>query len=224
MRLLPGDARTLLEIGAGQGSVGSLLARRYEYVGLEPDRRSFETACARVGTDGRVVNIAVEELPADETFDLVCALEVLEHLEDDRGALALWSTHVRPGGWLVVSVPAGRDRFGRSDAIVGHVRRYDRDDLRAALESAGLVDLELRTYGFPLGYVLEAVRNRLLRDRDRDSPRDERTAASGRWLPAPERLALPIRAVTAPFRLLQRPFAGTRLGTGLVARGRRPGP
>lgn len=199
-----------------------MLARRYEYVGLEPDIRSYETARKRIGTDGRVVNISVEELPHAETFDLVCALEVLEHLEEDRAALELWSTHVRPGGWLLVSVPAGRGRFGRSDAIVGHVRRYDREDLRAALESAGLVDVRVRTYGFPLGYVLEAARNRLLADRDSGASREERTATSGRWLPAPERLALPMRVVTAPFCLVQRPFAGTRLGTGLVARGRRP--
>jgi SAM-dependent methyltransferase len=212
----------VLEIGAGQGSVGSLLARRYDYLGLEPDRRSYETARTRIGETGRLRNIAVEQLPAGETFDLVCALEVLEHLEDDRGALALWSRHVRPGGWLLVSVPAGRDRFGASDAVVGHVRRYDRDDLGAALGSAGLVDVELRTYGFPLGYVLEAVRNQLLKRQDTSGPREERTAASGRWLPAPERLARPMRIATAPFRLLQRPFASTTLGTGLVGRARRP--
>src|SRR4029450_12054618 len=107
--------------------------------GRAPARRSYETAGTRIGETGRLRNMAVEQLPADETFDLVCALEVLEHLEDDREAPPLWSQHVRPGGWRLVSVPAGRNRFGASDAVVGHVRRYDRADLRAALESRDLV-------------------------------------------------------------------------------------
>jgi hypothetical protein len=52
---------------------------------------------------------------------------------------------------------------------------------------------------------------------------EEQTAASGRWLQPPEAIGWLTAAVAAPFRLVQRPFAGTRFGTGLVAVARRPG-
>jgi SAM-dependent methyltransferase len=220
-RLLPPDARTLLEIGAGLGSAGALLARRYEYVGLEPDDISFRTAKHRVGPAGTVLNIPIEEYRPAQPFDIVCAFEVLEHLEDDRGALVSWQQYLRPGGWLLLSVPAGPKRFGPSDVKVGHYRRYDRDGLSDVLVAAGLVDVEILAYGFPLGYALEVGRNLIVRKPREDTPLEERTAASGRWLQPPERAAWVMRALSAPFRLAQRPFGTTGLGTGLVARARK---
>jgi SAM-dependent methyltransferase len=212
----------VLEIGAGQGSVGAELARRYDYLGLEPDTSSFEVAARRIGGAGRVLNITLEELSDANTFDLVCAFEVLEHIEDDRAALAAWIERVRPGGRLLLSVPAGPNRFGASDVTVGHFRRYDHDGLRDLLAEAGLDEIEIRMYGFPLGYALEVVRNLLVKRTASRGTREERTAASGRLFQPSERTAVLAAAASAPFRLVQRPFAGTRLGTGLVARARRP--
>ena len=221
-RLIPPDTRTLLEIGAGQGSAGALLARRFTYVGLEPDETSFRTAVERIGPSGTVLNVPAERYEPPESFDAVCAFEVLEHLEDDRGALVAWKQFVRPGGWLLVSVPAGRHRFGPTDVQAGHYRRYDRDDLTEVFVAADLVDVEIVAYGFPLGYALEAGRNFLVRKKAKDTTLEERTAASGRWLQPSERSAPLMRALSAPFRVFQRPFGATRLGTGLVARARVP--
>jgi SAM-dependent methyltransferase len=155
-------------------------------------------------------------------FDIVCAFEVLEHLEDDSGALASWLEHLRPGGWALVSVPHGRHRFGPQDEWVGHLRRYDRADLAHLLVKAGLGQLEIVSYGFPLGNALEAARDALARRQSAKSSLKERTAASGRWLQPPTWTGSATRAVTFPFRLAQRPFANASLGTGLVARARRP--
>lgn len=221
-RLLPSKARSLLEIGAGQGSAGALLAHRYEYVGLEPDDVSFEVAVRRIGDAGSVLKTTAETYEPREAFDAVCAFEVLEHIEDDDSAVVGWLGHLRPGGWLLVSVPAGRRRFGPTDVKAGHHRRYDRSDLTRVLEGAGLVDVRVIAYGFPLGYVLEAVRNLYARRATSRLSHEERTAASGRWLQAPESAARITRVASAPFRYVQRPFSGTALGTGLVARGRKP--
>lgn len=218
-RLLPADVRRVLEIGAGQGAMGSLLARRYSYTGLEPDASSFAVAERRIGA-GTVVPLDDEGYSPAEPFDLVCAFEVLEHLEDDCGALERWQRFLRPGGWLLVSVPAGRDRMAAADRHAGHVRRYDRADLEDVLRRAGLVDPTVVAYGFPLGYALEAGRNVLARRNLGDSTAPERTAASGRWLQPPDWAGGATRALSVPFRLAQRPFARTSLGTGLVARAR----
>jgi SAM-dependent methyltransferase len=220
-RLLPEDAKTLLEIGAGLGSAGALIARKYEYTGLEPDRQSFETAVDRLASAGVVLQQDADSFEPSQPFDVVCAFEVLEHLPDDRAALRSWRRLVRPGGFLLVSVPAGRSRFGPTDVKAGHYRRYDRSDLVEALGSASFGEIEVIAYGFPLGYALEAGRNVLAARMERDASLEERTAGSGRWLQPPESAAAVMRLTSAPFRLVQRPFARSNLGTGFVARGRR---
>ena len=106
--------------------------------------------------------------------------------------------------------------------MVGHYRRYDREGLRELLVDAGLEDVEVRTYGFPLGYALEVVRNQVVKRSTGGGSREQQTAASGRVFQPNDRTAVLTAVAAGPFRLLQRPFAGTRLGTGLVASARRP--
>lgn len=217
------DARDVLEIGFGQGSVGVLLARRFDYTGVDLDGDSYATAESRFRRYDAPQHQLLHgglELVAGRQFDLVCAFEVLEHLADDAAALAEWRTHVKPGGWLCVSVPAGPDRMGPTDEKAGHYRRYDRDGLTALLRQAGFSDVAASAYAFPVGYALEAGRNvyaRRVRDREPASY-EERTLASGRWLQPPDWAASVMAAAAVPFRIMQRPFPSR--GTGLVALGR----
>ena len=218
------DVGSVLEIGAGQGAVGVMLARRYAYTGIEPDPRSFAAARARFDAAGvqEIVQGELSALASGRVFDLVCAFEVLEHIEEDAAAVAEWLSWIRPAGWFLVSVPAGRDRFGAADRKAGHFRRYGRDDISSLLAAAGLVDISVVTYGFPAGYVLEAGRNVLARRLETSSSMSDRTAASGRWLQPPDWAAQATRVTAAPLRLAQRPFGSGRLGTGLVALAKRP--
>ena len=221
MRLLPAKIETVLEIGAGLGSFGAMLAERYEYVGLEPDLQSYEVAAERIGDAGRVLFETVEEFQPDHQFDLVCAFEVLEHVEEDRVVLAEWLRLVRPGGYVLLSVPLRRDGYGAWDRKAGHYRRYDRGDIVGVMESVGLQSVETFAYGFPLGRLLEVARN-VVASRERADERSmvERTAKSGRQIQPPAWAGAMTRAVSAPFRAVQGAFSGTELGTGIVARGR----
>ena len=219
------DTRSFLEVGCGQGGLALILSQHYEYVGYEPDEVSFRVArerLSRVG-HGSVLNRVIPETP-ERTFDVVGAFEVLEHQADDRATLASWVQWVRPGGYLLVSVPAHPHRFGAADRYVGHFRRYTRDGLRNLLEAVGLEHVQVIPYGFPLGYVLEWARNRILAARpdDRSADSAARTLASGRRLQPAERLAPLVWVATLPFRMIQRPFSAGDLGTGFVARAQRP--
>jgi len=223
-RMLPTGIKDVLEVGCGQGALGTRLAQRYEYLGVEPDKSSYHVAQQRMALikRGEVRNVPVGEL-GDERFDLVCAFEVLEHIEDDTAALRDWATRLRPGGWLLLSVPAHQHRFGPADELVGHFRRYDPPAMTELLNSTGFGDVALRLYGMPLGYVLEAGRNRIGKRRlaaVADTSAAERTAGSGRLLqPSGSLRGAATRWATAPFRLAQRAFPAT--GPGLVVRARR---
>jgi SAM-dependent methyltransferase len=227
-RLLPHDAHDVLEIGCGQGGFAVRLARRYRYVGVDVDSSSVDATRRRLAAAGlagdALLGDPAEVLPASATFDLVCAFEVLEHLEDDQGALRQWSERLRPGGMLLISVPAWQRRYTIWDELAGHFRRYDVDVLEDRLAAAGL---EPRTiaYGWPLSYLLEAVRDAVARRRgvaSAGSSFQARTEASGRLFNQP-RGGLRSAAVQAgllPFMLLQR--CTTKHGANLLGIGLKP--
>lgn len=230
-RMLPPGKLDVLEVGCGQGGFAARLAQRYHYVGVEPDRTSCHVAQQRLALAGGVGEVRhgdITTVKPDETFDLVAAFEVIEHIDDDVAALDEWVAHLRPGGWLVLSTPAWQKRFGAADEMVGHYRRYDPPVLRERLQQAGLVDVELVHFGAPLGYLLEAGRNVVGRRRlaaaastTAAASMAERSDASGRTLqPGTSWTATAARVGTLPFRAVQRAFPG--FGPGLVARGRKP--
>jgi SAM-dependent methyltransferase len=126
----------LLDAGCGSGRTLDELARygRVSGVDLSPD--AVETARRRGHDDVRVAR--VEELPfADATFDVVTCLDVVEHTPDDRAALAELRRVTRPGGLLLVTVPAYQALWSWHDEVHRHFRRYDSSSLRAAAHSAG---------------------------------------------------------------------------------------
>ena len=114
-RMLPPDGITdVLEIGCGQGAFGARLARRYRYLGVEPDKTSWAVAQRRITavSPRRGPQRRGRHARRTERFDLVCAFEVLEHIEDDAAAVKDWASRLRPGGWLLLSVPAYQRRYG----------------------------------------------------------------------------------------------------------------
>jgi SAM-dependent methyltransferase len=221
----------LLEVGCGAGALlrdfHGLGFSCFAAEGAEPAR----TLAARLNA-GTGSTLRAEIDPAWEgTMDVLVSMEVLEHLEDDRGALSAWIRCLKPGGLVLVGVPCHRARWGPLDEWAGHVRRYDREELVALLEGAGATVERFECYGFPLANLTSWLRNRRLRRQGNGPELDEaaRTARSGidrtgesglfRHLRRPwGRLALRLAC------RLQRLFAGTELGDGylVVARLRPP--
>lgn len=216
---------TTLEIGCGQGAMGARLAGLTpSFLAVEPDPMSYEIARARIEPrGGEVINGLSSELPPGQTFDMVCAFEVLEHLEDDESALAQWADLVRPGGHLILSVPAWQHMFSTWDEAVGHYRRYSPDELSHKLRAAGFEPVKVGLYGWPLAFLLEAIRNRVADGSPQlEDTAPDQTAQSGRWLQPTRKLsAFVITVGIFPFQLLQRLMPSK--GNGIVSLARRLG-
>jgi SAM-dependent methyltransferase len=211
--------QSILEVGCGQGAVGARLAQIAEYVAVEPDQQSFAIAEGRiVPRGGMVINGTVGNLEPGRCFDLVCAFEVLEHIQDDVAALRQWAGRVAPRGHVLLSVPADAERFGPLDELAGHYRRYDEEALSDVARRAGLRVVSTTRYGWPLSYALEGVRNAIGVRRaraQRSVAIDKRTAASGRTSqPSRSPVGRAIEVGTVPFRFAQR--RRPDLGTGLL--------
>ncbi|UGB37564.1 class I SAM-dependent methyltransferase [Frateuria soli] len=225
----------VLEIGCGTGLLLHELADRgFACTGLETSRAAQELATRLAEQAGRPIHFHAEPAPDwRQRFGLLMALEVLEHIEDDLGALRQWRAWAAPGARLLLSVPAHQTRWNARDVWAGHVRRYERQQLAGLFQAAGFAVERIECYGFPLANLLEraAARRYAGKHRERSPPgqdsRDANTAQSGidrtsevKWYPLLR--SLPGRALLAAAIQAQRPFLSTEAGNGYLALARVP--
>ena len=150
----------VLDAGSGWGTTLEALERAgYRVVGADISRKALE------GLDGTARELVEFDLTKPlpdgiEPFDAVLALDVIEHLDDDRGAVARLGELTRPGGVVVVSVPALPDLFTEFDAIQGHRRRYLPETLRDTFEGSGLVVEQVFWWGSWLVPMLRRSRSK----------------------------------------------------------------
>lgn len=97
---------------------------------------------------GHAVLAQIAALPfPDRSFDLVCALDIVEHVDDDDGAFAELSRVAAPGAAFLLSVPLHPEQWTAFDDFVGHRRRYEPQKLRRKLDEHGFVVEQSAIYG-----------------------------------------------------------------------------
>ncbi|MCY3772432.1 MAG: class I SAM-dependent methyltransferase [Gemmatimonadetes bacterium] len=128
----------VLEVGAGTGSNLELLQKWGTVTALEPNRFAADYLARNFSV--KVLRAAVpasRELDR-ERFDLIAALDVLEHIEEETAALDFMVRRLRPGGWLLITVPAFAFLWSTHDEALHHKRRYRMPELARKLRYAGL--------------------------------------------------------------------------------------
>jgi len=172
---LPARAR-ILDAGCGSGRNMVELARHGTVTGVELSDTSIDVARARGA--GEVIAGSVLDMPFDgDSFDLSVCLDVIEHLEDDLGALHELRRVLAPGGALLVTVPAYQWLWSGHDEVNHHHRRYTRRSLQRVAEQAGWE--QMRTTYFNSLLLPAAI---LLRGLDRFS-RKATESSLDLWVP-----------------------------------------
>jgi SAM-dependent methyltransferase len=163
---LSGD---ILEVGAGVGQMLSdvmAICQPRSTAAVEPDLRFFAALRSAVPT-AEVWQGSEQDIPADRHFDALYAINVLEHISDDRRELALWHERIKPGGTICLLVPARPELYSSIDADFGHFRRYTKEELTAKLASVGFADAEVNYFNV-VGYFAWLLNFKILNRRHFD--------------------------------------------------------
>jgi SAM-dependent methyltransferase len=159
-RLLAQVARPglrILDVGFGTGAMLRFLADYGEVIGMDASLEAIRFARERSGSSmlaGDVLHLPLRS----HTVDVVTAFDIIEHVDDDAAALAELARVCRPGGYVVLTVPAFPFLWGIQDVISHHRRRYTQRELGARVEAAGLRIRTLTHFNALLLPAVAAVR------------------------------------------------------------------
>jgi SAM-dependent methyltransferase len=134
---LPKDAK-ILELGCGTGHNLAMLSGFGHVDGLELDEEARALSEKRLGR--KVMSAPLPELAGvpDRQYDLIGAFDVIEHIADDRAALASIAAKLKPTGKFVMTVPAHQWMWSAHDVVNHHKRRYSKRGLKSLVESSPL--------------------------------------------------------------------------------------
>lgn len=181
-RVRAGTSGRIVEAGCGTGGNLYLLSGFGEVVAFEPSETAVTLARARNPEVRIELGALPDHLPFERSaFDVVAALDVLEHVDDDDASLRALVSLAKPGGHILVTVPAHPWLWGSHDRRLHHRRRYTRERMRSIIDRAE-VDVLVET-SFNLVLALPALLIRLadrvfgiqIRDQEHLPPRPVNT-------------------------------------------------
>jgi SAM-dependent methyltransferase len=218
--LNPSSNWRILDAGCGTGQMLRHLCQFGRVVGVDSSPEAIHFAASR--DVDRLVLGSIFDLPfAPESFDCVLSLDVIEHVDEDRQLVQHLYSVVKPGGYLIVTVPAFQSLWSQHDEVNWHKRRYRANQLEALLTETGL-EIDRITYCNTALFLpilaarkLKNLKNRIWPSRGADE------------IPGSDLNELPMPLNEGLFRLMQaeRRFMTRRnlpFGVSLLAIGRKP--
>lgn len=149
----------VLEVGCGAGALLYEISKLGFYgEGVEVSSQAYELA-KKILVNVHGISI-IEDLPKEsyEMYDYLLTFEVLEHIEDDIAVMKQWKDYLKPGGLVILSVPAHKKKWNVTDLLAGHYRRYDKKDIINLVERTGFVLIQTITCGWPVSWFIERLR------------------------------------------------------------------
>jgi SAM-dependent methyltransferase len=209
-RFTPCQNPRILDVGCGTGGMLAAFRERGEVLGLDTAAEAAQFCQKR--ELGIVLGSGMRLPLADETMDVVSALDVIEHVDDDSGMLAEIRRVCRPGGVVLLTVPAHRFLWSSHDELNHHKRRYVLSEIEDLLDLTGLEPLKLSYYNSLL-MPAAVVRKYILRARNHGTECHL------------ERMPEPVNGLFRRILTLEGPLLARRdlpIGASIICAARRP--
>jgi len=152
----PPEGARVLEVGCGTGHNLAMLGKFGELDASELDSSARALSTKRLGREVKEAKLPDLSMFKRNSYDLIALLDVLEHVPDDLGSLRAIHRRLKPGGALLLTVPANPWMWSAHDAAHHHFRRYTRKQLEELFLRSGL-EVELLSYFNTLLYPLIAA-------------------------------------------------------------------
>ena len=214
-----------LEIGFGSGDILKLIASKGSFItGFDFSNKAVEIAQQRIHNFKWKKHIRITKNIKDiahSSYDIVMAFEVLEHIKDDELEIDNWLSYIKPGGSLILSVPAHMSKWNASDIWAGHYKRYEKNELIKMFEKRNIEIIKLWNYGFPLSLVLDkllgAAKKNEVKGYDENTNKAELSKNSG--IDRKNKLIYRMLSndiALSPFYLIQSMFFNSDKGSGYI--------
>ena len=199
--------RTILDVGCGTGAMSTRLQKWGRVVSMDFSHLALEFSQRR-GLSHLVGADAMQLPLASNSFDALVSMDVLEHIPDDKLALKEFYRVLKPGGRVLLSVPAYPHLWSEHDVALQHFRRYLRPELEARFQEAGF-RIEKLSHTMTLLYPVVALQRKL----NAKKPVNDPPQAAMPLFPAPVNSALTalLHAENAVARAVNFPFGVTLL-------------
>ncbi|HBP23599.1 MAG TPA: hypothetical protein DEA08_38200 [Planctomycetes bacterium] len=165
----PHVGQRVLEFGCGTGNMLSHFLDRERVAGIDLDpaliRYCEESFAGEENCEFHCADIFRDEVELSVQPDTVISLNVIEHIEDDRGALRWLVERLPVGGRLVILVPSHPTIYGELDRAAGHFRRYTKRELVSKVADSGCRVTHTRFFN-AIGFFGWGLNSRLLKRRD----------------------------------------------------------
>jgi cyclopropane fatty-acyl-phospholipid synthase-like methyltransferase len=213
-------------IGPGGGMIPTLACHGHFGQGIDVSKEAVEQARTRIQDCPDTISLAARDFwTIDNQFDLVLALDFLEHFEDDAAVIKKMHSLTKTGGSVILCVPAREKKWDETDRWAGHFRRYEKDNLIKKLSEANLYCEAVWSFGFPLLNIATIVRNYLLAKQNKRNAyidqydQAKRTVLSGNTALEETRWKIFFNDFwLTPFKLLQKPFLQRDWGVSYIVK------
>lgn len=214
---------SMLEIGYGAGDMLKYYSSiGFNVYGYDFSESAYSTALETIRGISTIHLLKNESTISSLQYNYLSACEVLEHIKDDTSTLEHWHNLLADNGILILSVPSRMKKWCANDDWAGHIRRYEKNELKDKLSSNGFRVIHFWSYPFPANLILDKLINKgksTLIKLQKENNMDEISATKESGIKRDTNKLYRVLSneyFLYPAHLIQQLFLNTDLGSGYI--------
>lgn len=171
-----------LEIGGGAGDFSRALIKlglRGKIIDFSEESYQTIKKLSKQTNNLRIEKADFLEFDEKEKYDLIIMFEVLEHISQENLVIERINYLLKDGGYALISVPSRKKLWDEWDKLAGHVKRYEKEELKQLLQNGGFSIVQFHSYGFPFLNIIKVFRKYLTGKKDDTEDKKVATQKSG---------------------------------------------